>query len=267
MKLAVAQLHISSKKEQNLQKILAFIAKAAAQGADMILFPEMAQGVSTRADKIQPAALAEPLDGAFIRALQQAARQRGLYVACGVYEQNPQDLSRPFNTLIVLDDMGRLLYSYRKTHLYDIARYKESDFICPGESAPQIVTTKFGKFGFFTCYELRFPEIARSLVLQGAEVLFIPTAWMKGSKKIEQLHILARARAVENGVFTVIADQCGNAYCGGSGIYAPSGIILDEAAIYTEEALLFAELDFEKGRKFRQSVPSLEHRRREIYNL
>lgn len=264
MKLAVAQLVISDQKQQNLQKILAFIARAAASGADIIIFPEFAQGVRRRGAAITPADLAEPLDGAFASALAEAAARCCIHVLCSCYEQNKQGL--PFNTLLFYNDAGERIYSYRKTHLYDCAGFTESRLIARGNAAPRVIETKFGKFGFFTCYELRFPEIARSLALQGAEMLLVPTAWMKGPRRVRQLQVLAAARAVENGIFIAVADQCGGAYSGGSIICDPFARILAEAE-GNKEMLLSAQADLSQAAFAQSRMPILQQRRPELYSL
>lgn len=263
MKVAVAQLASSPDKQANLAKAVAYIAKAKSQGADMIVIPEIYMVYNAPSAGIKKADVAESVDGPFATSLAAAARNNDIYVVCGIYESKPGDELRAYNTTLFYNRQGVLQESYRKTHLYDAFVTKESNSIVPGNEPPKIIETEFGKIGLLVCYEVRFPEICRQLVLQGADVLIMPTAWVVGGIKEEHFEILVRARAIENTVYFCAADQVGNQFVGRSMIVDPMGIIV--ASIGEEEGLCIAEIDFERVKRVREKLPCLENRRPEMY--
>jgi predicted amidohydrolase len=114
-----------------------------------------------------------------------------------------------------------------------------------------------------TCYELRFPEIARILAMQGAEVILVPTAWLAGRMKEEHLHVLAKARAIENTVFVAVASQTGRIFTGRSLVVDPFGVSICDAG--EEEGLVTAEIDLDRIRRVRKSLPSLGQIRTDVY--
>lgn len=265
MKIAAAQLSASHDKQHNLDKILACIAKAKTENADLVVFPEAAMAVIDKNRGVKPAEIAEPLDGHFVSALASAARKHGIHVICGIYEKQPQEPARAYNTVVVLDDEGNRLHSYRKTHLYDAFSYHETQNILAGDTPLIPVRTKLGTIGLLVCYELRFPEISRTLALKGADILVVPTAWVAGPMKEEHLFTLARARALENTVFVCIAGQTGNIYTGGSAIFNPMGVVMASAG--AEEELISAAIHPGQIQAARQKLPCLTHRRPEFYKL
>lgn len=101
----------------------------------------------------------------------------------GIYELEKEEKYRSYNTIVFIDDKGDLIYKQRKTHLYDAFKAKESKKTIPSANPFEVIETKFGKIGLINCYEIRFPEIARKLVLKGADILVVPTAWISGIMK------------------------------------------------------------------------------------
>lgn len=263
MKISIAQMTTSQSKAENLTKALHYMAKAEAAGADIVVFPETYMAYIPAASNTSYASIAEPLNGPFVSALAAEAKRLGLHVVCGVYESEPSDKSRAWNTIVMLDDTGKLIHSYRKTHLYDAFAYQESKSIIASDNPLRVTKTRFGTIGLQVCYELRFPEISRELVLQGAEVLIVPTAWVAGPMKEEHFLSLVKARALENTVFACAADQVGNIYAGRSVIYDPMGVTL--ASIGETEGLITAELDMARIKQTRDKLPCLNHRRPELY--
>lgn len=265
MRFAVAQLVSSEEKQENLLKALDIIAKAKAKNVDLVVLPETFMAFISKNSHVLRANIAEPLDGPFVTALSNAAKQHGIHVVCGIYETEPSDAIRCYNTIIVLNDEGKLIHSYRKTHLYNAFSYSESTDIIAGDNRFEPVETKFGKIGVMVCYELRFPEICRSLALKGAEVILVPTAWVNGPMKEEHILAMAKARALENTVFMLVADQVENIYVGRSVIYNPMGVVM--ASCGEEEGLIFADIDLSVVHAIREKLPCLSQRRPELYEL
>jgi predicted amidohydrolase len=135
----------------------------------------------------------------------------------------PRD-PRPFNTVVALPPDGRLIGSYRKLHLYDAFGFAESELFPPGQHGPPLVFEASGLArGVMTCYDLRFPEIARALVDARADVLLVPSAWVAGPAKEDHWMTLLRARAIENTTYVVAAGQTGPSYVGHSVVVDPMG--------------------------------------------
>jgi deaminated glutathione amidase len=153
-----------------------------------------------------------------------------------------------------------MLASYRKLHLFDAFGSTESArFRAGADAAPSVFGSGGLRFGISTCYDLRFPEMARVLVDSGADVLVIPAAWVAGPFKEEHWLTLLRARAIENSCYVVAAGQTSPRYIGRSVIIDPMGAILAGAG--EEPAVTVAELSPERVRNVRGVLPSLAHRR------
>lgn len=199
--------------------------------------------------------VAEPVDGPFGAEVAAVARLRRTTVVAGMFEVS-DDPDRPYNTLVV---RGAVEAAYRKIHLYDSFGYQESDVLSPGAIDPVVMDLAGWRLGLMTCYDLRFPELARALVDAGAEVLVVPAAWVAGPRKVDHWRTLARARAIENTVYVVAAGQPGPRYCGHSLVVDPLGDVLaeaDEAPAHLQGTLTRSVLD-----DARATNPSLVNRR------
>ena len=226
----------------------------AVEPADLVVLPEaFARDFGPADHSLGP--YAEAQDGPFARALDQLADRTGATVVAGMFETS-QDGERPFNTLLV---RGGAQAEYRKIHLYDSFGYRESDRLSGGSIAPVVVEVAGFRVGLMTCYDLRFPELARSLVDAGAEVLVVPSAWVAGERKVDHWRTLVRARAIENTVFVVAVGQPAPRYSGHSMVVDPLGDVLAEAG--AEETVLGATLEREVLAAARRTNPSLANRR------
>jgi predicted amidohydrolase len=226
-----------------------------ASGADLVVLPEaFARDFGEPGSDLT--AYAEPLDGPFATALGEVAAQHDVAVLAGMFERSG-DTSRPYNTLVLAEPSRQT--TYRKIHLYDSFGYRESDTLSPGPTHP--VTTGVGGFrvGLMTCYDLRFPELARALAAEGMDVLVVPAAWVAGPGKVMQWQTLLRARAIKNVCWVVAAAQPGPRYCGHSMVVSPTGEVIAEAG--PDEEVLQAALDLEAVRRARDLNPSLANRR------
>ncbi|WP_246355013.1 carbon-nitrogen hydrolase family protein [Nocardioides ungokensis] len=223
-------------------------------GADLVVLPEaFARDFGPPGSDVS--ASAEPVDGPFATEVDKVAAERGTTVVAGMFEPG-EDPGRPFNTLVV---RGAAEAAYRKIHLYDSFGYRESDRLSPGPLEPVVVEVGGFVLGLMTCYDLRFPEMARALVDRGAEVLVVPAAWVAGPRKVDHWRTLVRARAIENTVFVVAAGQPAPRYSGHSLVVDPLGDVLAEAGDGPETVT--ATLDRDVLAEARRTNPSLANRR------
>jgi deaminated glutathione amidase len=225
-------------------------------GTDLVVLPEaFARDFGEPGSDLAP--YAEPLDGPFASRLRELSTDTGTAWLGGMFEV-ADDPARPLNTLVLAED-GRLT-AYRKIHLYDSFGYQESATISPGVLKPCRVDVHGFPLGLMTCYDLRFPELARTLVEQGAEALVVPAAWVAGERKVEHWRTLLRARAIENTVWVVGVGQPGPRYAGHSLVVAPDGDVVVEAGD-EDGAVLDAVIDREAVSGVRRTNPSLANRR------
>lgn len=233
----------------------AALADLVVPDADLVVLPE----ASSR-DFGEPgsalAPFAEPVDGPYAAELDALASRTGATVVAGTFETG-DDPDRPWNTLVLTDGEHRA--RYRKIHLYDSFGQRESDIVSPGPLTPVVTDVGGARVGLMTCYDLRFPELARALSADGADVLVLPAAWVAGPRKIDHWTTLVRARAIENVCWVVAAAQPGPRYCGHSMVVAPTGDVVAEAG--EDEAWLSAELDLDLVGETRERNPSLSNRR------
>ncbi|MBT9552781.1 MAG: carbon-nitrogen hydrolase family protein [Hydrogenophaga sp.] len=200
--LALWQTGHAPTTAEALQRLDATAARARAQGADLLIAPEMGlTGYAIGAERV--AALAEPRDGPLAQAVAAIAQRHGIAIAYGYPEQNPA--GRPFNAAQVIAPDGARLMNYRKTHLFgDLDRTQFS----AGDAASQAFTWRGWCLGLLICYDVEFPEAVRGLALQGADAVLVPTANMEGFDEVQ--HLLVPARACENGLYVAYANACGS---------------------------------------------------------
>ena len=261
MRVALGQIPVSSVPAVNLDRVRDAAASAAAQGARLVVFPEGTQAsfsVSLRA-------VAEPLDGPFCGGLADIARSAGIALIAGVFEPAPD--GRVFNTLVGYDADGGLAAVYRKIHLFDALGYRESDHVAPGNEA--VVAQLAGlRIGFMTCYDVRFPELARTLAADGADLLVLPADWAAGLFKEEHWVTLVRARAIENTIWVAAAGQVPDP--AEAATRAPTGIgrsmLVDPMGVVRMDlgpaaGLGTGDVDTDLTRSVRAVLPSLANRR------
>ncbi len=265
MQVALCQLPVSSAPEVNLGRVRAAIADAARQGASLAVFPE---GTQARFSADLSAA-AEPVDGPFGRGLSEAARSSGVAIIAGVFEPAPD--GRVYNTAVGYDADGGLAAVYRKIHLFDALGQRESHAVAPG-SEPLVADLAGLSVGFLTCYDIRFPELARTLAARGAQLLVVPAAWAAGPLKEDHWATLVRARAIENTIWVAAAGQVPDP--GEPATAAPTGIgrsmLVDPLGVARLDlgagpAVLAGEVDPEMTATVRATLPSLANRRDDVF--
>jgi len=265
MRVALCQLPISPEPAINLERVAEAMTTAAQHGADLAVFPEATQarfGSDLRA-------VAEPVDGAFCTGLAKLAREAGVALVAGVFEPAPD--GRVYNTAVAYDGSGELAAAYRKIHLFDSLGEHESAVVAPGSEV--VVADLAGiRTGFATCYDIRFPELARALVARGAELIVVPGAWAAGLFKEEHWVTLVRARAIENTVWVAAAGQVPDPSSpptraptgvGRSMLVDPIGTVRADLGLWPQVTV--AELDSALTARVRTVLPSLEHRRSDVF--
>lgn len=263
MKIAIVQFKASTNKETNLKKITNYISKAAQNKAELVAFPEfmMFYTNSSQTPK-QLAGLAETINGTFVNTIAKAAKQNRIQVVGSFYEKS-QKKDRVYDTSFIINKSGRVISTYRKIHLYDALGFRESDKMTSGSNIAKPVKTSIGKVGMMICYDLRFPEMSRSLATAGSEVLVAPSAWVKGDMKEEHWLTINKTRAIENGCYVVAPDQVGNIYCGRSVVVDPYGRILLD--MKKKQGLGYVNIDLKKIKEIRKVLPLLKNRRTDVY--
>lgn len=251
--VACAQLQSTQDWRVNLERCLALVGECLDRGTDLLVFPET---TASRTDDPAQRPDAQPLDGPFVAELAAATAHNDLTIIAGLLETGPG--SRPFNTLVAVRG-GDLIASYRKIHLYDAASVLESDTIQPGDGPVAVFDVKGFSVGMMTCYDIRFPELARVLAGQGADLIAVPTSWVQGPLKEDHWRAMCSARAIENTVYLAGASQTGGNRIGLSTVIAPSGVVT--AALGTEEGLLVATVDRRRLDEARSTFPLLAQRR------
>ncbi|MEH3141477.1 MAG: carbon-nitrogen hydrolase family protein [Mycobacterium kyogaense] len=256
--VAVAQFAPGEDKDANLEAVTSYVTDAVAQGANLVVFPEYAMFTAPAMDE-RFLASAESLDGPFVTALQDLARREGVTLVAGINETT-DSADQIHNTLLAVDDGGKVAATYRKLHLYDAFGYTESSFVRAGAiGTPETFRVGALTFGMQTCYDLRFPEATRRLVDAGADAVLIPAEWVPGPLKENHWTTLVRARAIENTIYVAAADQCGAHGAGNSMIVDPMGVLL--ASLGEEAGVVSAALSPARIEQVRAKNPALALRR------
>lgn len=244
-----------------LALVEACAAEAKERGVDLLVFPE---SLMSKYEKEIEAFCheAEALDGPFSTAVDAIAARYGLWVVYTVNEKNPT-ADKPFNTAVIVDDTGSKRGFYRKVHLFDTDFTHESDRMSAGDTLFEPIDTPFGKIGLGICYDLRFPEQARTAALKGCDILIYPAAWVDGKTKAEQWHTLLAARAIENELFVVGVSRADAGYIGQSAVANPYGILVASGG--PDEELITCTIDVDLRKDVYERMPVFQHRRTELY--
>jgi len=269
-KVAAIQMSSVNDKQINLKKAERFIHFAAEEEVKIVALPEMFNFSGTIDEKKENAEL---IPGPTINYLQEVAAKHHIYLLCGSILEKIEEKGKDifYNTSVFLNPGGEIIAKYRKIHLFDVSlpdgsRWWESKLITPGDEIVQIKTAQ-AIFGFSICYDLRFPELYRRLVKGGVQVVFIPSAFTLETGK-DHWETLVRARAIENQLYVIAPNQIvkssqSKRYWGKSMIVDPWGTILAKAP--EKEGVIFARIDLSYQQKIQESLPSLSHRRKDLF--
>jgi deaminated glutathione amidase len=273
LKVAAVQLNSTAEEAANLAAADRLTRAAAADGAQLIVLPEK-WTVLGRDEDLR--AGAQTLDGPATRWARAVAHElRVDLVAGSIVERGTRDRGADgealANTSVHVDPAGELRATYRKLHMFDVEVagrvYRESAVTEPGAEIVLSETAGGVRLGLAICYDLRFPELFRALALRGARIVALPSAFTLPTTR-DHWEILVRARAIENELFVIAANQVGahpggNRSGGRSMIVDPWGTVL--ASARDGEGFIAAELDLERQLQIRAQLPVLEHRRADVY--
>ena len=236
--VAVAQFAPTAEEGVNLAAIDELTARAVARGAEVVLFPEYASYfVDPFDDTLR--AHAQDVDGDFTRGLREIASRYGAVVVAGLVECGAGDRVRNAVVAVGADGVRAV---YRKLHLYDAFGQRESDWVEAGTpSVPETFEVGGLRFALMTCYDLRFPEVARVLADAGAHVVLTAAEWVRGPLKEHHWRTLVHARAIENTLYVAGADHPPPLGVGASLIVDPQGVELAGVGTATDVAVAFVD--------------------------
>jgi len=263
--VALCQTNCGENVAANERQVFGLLEHAGRSKADIACLPEVwpCQGTAQ-----QVRAAAEPVPGLRTEALAEIARRHGLWLHGGSVLELDED--RVFNTSVLFDRSGELVATYRKIHLFDAdppgaVPSRESLAYSAGD---QVVTaeTEFGRVGLSICYDVRFPELYRTLAMQGATIFFVPAAF-RYETGVDHWDVLLRARAIEDQAFVIAAAQWGSwgpqdkerRNFGNSLVADPWGRVIARAP--QGVGVTLAELDLAEVSRVREILPALQHRR------
>lgn len=270
MKAASVQLSSGADVEANIAAADEHVRAAAGDGATLIVLPEKWTVMGSPEDL---RAGAQTLDGSAISWARETARELRVDLVAGSIAERVEGREKLSNASVHVGPDGEIKAVYRKLHMFDVEiegkRYCESDTDEPGEEVVVSELDGGAKLGMSICYDLRFPELFRVLALRDARVVALPAAFTLPTTR-DHWETLIRARAIENQVFVVAANQVGKHpgghHSGGSSLIVdPWGAVLARAD-GEKPGHIVAELDFEHQDDVRKRVPLLAHRRPDIYS-
>ncbi len=276
-KIAVIQLNLNDVAENNLKKCLSWVRDAAKQGAEVISLPELySSHYFCQSEDVDNFALAEPLYSTSFIAFSALAKELGVVIIVPFFEKRMAGIYH--NSAYIIDTDGSEAGLYRKMHIPDDPHFYEKFYFTPGDIGFKAFPTQKGKIGTLICWDQWYPEAARLTALQGADVLFYPTAigWHPLEKEQygENQHgawmNVMKGHAVANGVYVAAANRigleqyiegtAGIQFWGSSFIAGPQGEILAQAS-HDREEILIAEVDLELQENVRQNWPFFRDRR------
>src|SRR5256885_481476 len=253
IKLGLLQTRCSPSPAENLKKTLALVEKAARQGAQIICTQELFRSqYFCQVEDHENFKLAEKIPGPTTEAFCQLARKHAIVIIASLFEKRSSGVYH--NTAAIIDANGSLLGIYRKMHIPDDPLYYEKFYFTPGDLGFRSWKTRYGKIGVLICWDQWYPEGARLTALQGAEILFYPTAigWHPSEKaeagelQHDAWETVQRGHAIANGCFVAVPNRVGHEKLAGDGIEfwgqsfvaGTSGKILARASVDQEEVLV-----------------------------
>jgi N-carbamoylputrescine amidase len=280
-KVGLVQMSMSADPQENVDKAAARVAEAARKGAQVVCLPELYRSpyFCQREDQAL-FDLAETVPGPSTERLSAVARDAGVAVVVPIFEKRAPGLYH--NSAVVLDADGRTAGLYRKMHIPDDPAFYEKFYFTPGDLGFRAFDTRFGKVGTLICWDQWYPEGARLTALQGAAVLFYPTAigWHPHEKEKHGAHqrdawrTIQRGHAIANGCYVAAVNrvgkeagppgQAGLEFWGTTFLCDPFGVVVAEASTDREE-IVVGEVDLGRIEEVRRGWPFLRDRRIDAY--
>ncbi|NHM26216.1 carbon-nitrogen hydrolase family protein [Desulfofundulus sp. TPOSR] len=268
-KVAVCQMIIHQEKEKNLVRAREMIARAAKQGARLVVLPEMFN--CPYVARLFPQYAESYPEGPSLQMLSRAAREEGVYLVGGSLPERDGD--QVYNTSFIFAPDGRLLGKHRKMHLFDVElasglTVKESSTLGAGNQVT-VIPSELGDLGVAICYDIRFPELMRLMVLKGARVVVIPAAFNMTTGPAHW-ELIFRMRAIDNQAYFIGASPARDPMApyvvyGHSLVVDPWGNVVSMAR--EGEEIIYAEIDLDLIERIRSELPLLRHRRTDVYAL
>jgi predicted amidohydrolase len=262
--MGAVQMTSTADVRRNLDTAARLVSEAADLGAKLVALPENFAYMGPEEGRL---AAAESLDGPTLGTIREVARRRAVWVVAGSIAERSTNPKMTANTSAVVADDGSIVAVYRKIHLFDVsipdgARYAESEGVVPGDKVV-VAPTALGRIGLTVCYDLRFPELYRTLASLGAEVITIPSAFTLFTGK-DHWEVLVRARAIENLAYVIAPAQVGRhsgnrQTFGNAMIVDPWGVVLARCA--DGEGVCVAPFSRPRLERVRQELPALKHRK------
>jgi N-carbamoylputrescine amidase len=279
--VGLVQMSMTADPKANLEKAIARVREAAGRGATLVCLPELFRTlyIGQREDH-DLFNLAEPVPGPSTEALGKVARELGVVIVASLFERRAPGLYH--NTAAVLDADGKVAGIYRKMHIPDDPSYYEKFYFTPGDLGFKAFDTAAGRIGTLICWDQWYPEGARLTALQGAAILFYPTAigWhpaekgQYGPQQLDAWRTIQRSHAIANGCYVAAVNRVGFEQLDGQGaglefwghsfLADPFGVVLAEAPADVE-AILVAPLDLGRLEEVRRNWPFLRDRRVDAY--
>lgn len=268
MRVSIMQMNVTAEKAKNIGHAWELVYQAAQKGTDVAILPEMFACPYENGAFLENA---EEAGGMIWQALSDMARENKVYLVGGTFPEREGDAL--YNTCFVFDREGRQIARHRKTHLFDVdveggQHFKESDTFTPGSDIT-VFDTEFGKMGLCVCFDMRFPELARILSMEGAKAVFVPAAFNMTTGPLHW-EVMFRSRAIDNQIFTIgcapARDENGPYISYGNSIAVdPWGKVLARAD--AQEEVLTVELDLPEVERVRAQLPLMPARREDLYVL
>ncbi len=277
--IGLVQMRSSANADENLTRAADKIREAAKQGAQIICLDELFRSeYFCREENADLFALAEPIPGPATEALAKVARETEAALVVSLFERRAAGIYH--NSAVVIDADGSLLGRYRKMHIPDDPLYYEKFYFTPGDLGFPVFDTRYARIGVQICWDQWYPEGARLVSLQGAQVIFYPTSigWHPsekaqfGAAQLDAWRTIQRSHAIANGVYVAVANrvgfegtrEAGLEFWGNSFVASPFGEMLAEAS-NTNEEILVVECDPARSEETRRNWPFLRDRRIDAY--
>ncbi len=270
--VAICQCASIGTTEENLQMMISMFLKAVQTRSDLdlVVFPEYTYYSPVNMEESKKVAIDLNESHQFVEKMKELAKEYQVNFIPGSFVEKAKD-GRVHNTAIFINRGGEIIGQYRKIHLMDAAAYKESAYVSAGDKMC-IVDTDFGKIGLMVCYDLRFPEQARSMCLQGAQMIIVPSMFPSGQPlppRVDDWDLLVRSAALTNLTYVVAANQFGSVHkdnpFGRSAIVDPRGTVVASAS--GRAGIVYGSIDLDYQKEVQENLAVWINRRPDVYTL